>query len=134
MRRGHSRPWITSCAPISTLRGSFRSATDFLLEASREDSPLAAEVRETFSSVASLVQAAQQAGELKSGDAEEITALIFGAAYGTSELSVSARERATAGPALDLAPLLLELLRETGSGHPAPSAGVRRESSRMRQT
>ena len=53
----------------------------FLLEVSREDSPLGAEVRQAFGAVTALVQTAQQAGELKGGDPEQISALIFGAAY-----------------------------------------------------
>ena len=82
----------------------------FLLEVSREDSPLGAEVREAFRAVASLVLSAQQAGEIRGGDAEQITALIFGAAYGTADLSVAAREGVTPEDAPDLAPLLLDLL------------------------
>ena len=46
----------------------------FLLEVSREDSPLGAEVRQALGAVTSLVRAAQQAGELKDGDAEQIAA------------------------------------------------------------
>src|SRR5271165_3596743 len=78
----------------------------FLLGASREDSPLGAEVRQAFGAVTDLVRAAQQAGEIKGGDVEHISALIFGAAYGTADLAVSNRE----GVAPDLAPLLLGLL------------------------
>ncbi len=78
----------------------------FLLGASRENSPLGAEVRQAFGAVTDLVRAAQQAGEIKGGEAEHISALIFGAAYGTAELAVSNREAV----APDLAPLLLDLL------------------------
>jgi len=78
----------------------------FLLGVSREDSSLGAEVRQAFGAVTDLVRAAQQAGEIKGGDAEYISALIFGAAYGTAELAVSNRE----GVAPDLAPMLLDLL------------------------
>ena len=78
----------------------------FLLGVSREDSPLGAEVRQAFGAVTDLVRAAQQAGEIKGGDAEYISALIFGAAYGMAELAVSNRE----GVAPDLAPMLLDLL------------------------
>jgi len=78
----------------------------FLLEASREDSPLGAEVRQAFGAVIDLVRAAQQAGEIKGGNAKHISALIFGTAYGTADLAVSNREAV----ASDLAPLLLDLL------------------------
>ena len=83
----------------------------FLLGASREDSPLGAEVRQAFGAVTDLVRAAQQAGEINDGDAEHVSALIFGAAYGTAVLSVSNREAV----APDLAPLLLDLLAGTGA-------------------
>ena len=91
----------------------------FLLEISREDSPLGAEVRQAFAAVAGLVRAAQQAGELKRGDSEQITALIFGAAYGTADLAQHGLTNVAAlnadGPvaAPDLAPLLLDLLAQT---------------------
>ena len=39
-----------------------------------------------------------------------MTALIFGAAYGTADLSVAVREGVTPEDAPDLAPLLLDLL------------------------
>ena len=87
---------------------------------SREDSPLGAEVRQAFGAVTALVQTAQQAGELKSGDPEQISALIFGAAYGMADLAqyglvtVTAREGGVAlDGAPDLAPLLLDLLAGT---------------------
>ena len=88
----------------------------FLLEVSREDGTLGAEVRQAFEAVLSLVLAAQQAGELKGGDAEQVSALIFGAAYGMAELaqhglaSAGTREGRTSDAAPDLAPLLLDLL------------------------
>jgi hypothetical protein len=78
----------------------------FLLGVSHEDSPLGAEVRQAFGAVTDFVRAAQQAGEMKGGDAKHISALIFGAAYGMTDLSVLNRE--TVAP--DLAPLLLDLL------------------------
>ena len=86
-----------------------------LLESGRENSPLGAEVRQAFRAIAKLVEAAQQTGEVKGGDARQITALMLGAAYGTTaygttELSVAARERVNSGPAPNLAPLLLALL------------------------
>lgn len=93
----------------------------FLLEVSREDSPLGAEVRKAFGAVTVLVQAAQEAGEIKGGDAEQITALIFGAAYGMADLAqyglttVAARDGMTPEPVPDLAPLLLNLLAGTSS-------------------
>jgi len=73
----------------------------FLLGVSREDSPLGAEVRQAFGAMTDLVRSAQQAGEVKGGDAKHISALIFGTAYETADLSVSNRE----GVAPDLAPL-----------------------------
>jgi len=78
----------------------------FLLEVSREDSPLGTEVRQAFEALTDLVRAAQQAGEIKGGDAKHISALILGAAYGTATLSASHRE----GVVPALAPLLLDLL------------------------
>jgi AcrR family transcriptional regulator len=93
----------------------------FLLEVSREDSPLGAEVRSAFGSVAGLVRAAQQAGELKPGDAEQISALIFGAAYGMADLAqhglttVAARGAEASEAAPDLALLLLELLAQNSA-------------------
>jgi len=92
----------------------------FLLEVSREDSPLGGEVRQAFGAVTALVRTAQQAGELKGGDPEQISALIFGAAYGMADLAqyglvaVAAREGGVAlNDAPDLAPLLLDLLAGT---------------------
>jgi len=88
----------------------------FLLEVSREDSSLGAEVRQAFTAVSSLVRAAQQEGEIKSGDPEQISALVFGAAYGMADLAqhglttVAAGEGTPPDPAPDLAPLLLDLL------------------------
>ena len=94
----------------------------FLLEVSREDTPLGAEVRQAFVAVTSLVRAAQQAGELKGGDAEQISALIFGAAYGMADLAqyglvaVAPREGGVnPHDAPDLAPLLLDLLAGTSA-------------------
>ncbi len=95
----------------------------FLLEVSCEDSPLGADVRQTFGAVISLVRAAQQANELKSGGAEQISALIFGAASGMADLaqhglaSVGAREGSALDAAPDLGPLLLDLLAGK-SAHP----------------
>jgi len=78
----------------------------FLLEVSHEDSPLGAEVRQAFEAVIDFVRAAQQADEIKGGDAKHISALIYGAAYGMADLAVLNRE----GVVPDLAPLLLDLL------------------------
>ena len=97
----------------------------FLLEVSREDSPLGAEVRQAFGAVTALVQAAQQAGEIKGGEADQITALIFGAAYGMADLAqygsttVAPREGLTPEPVPDLAPLLLNLLAVPSTRRPA---------------
>ena len=87
----------------------------FLLEASHEDSPLGTEVRETFASVAALVRDAQQADEISGGDPDQISALIFGAAYGAADMSqhgaaAGTRDRIAPEPAPSLAPLLLDLL------------------------
>ena len=57
-------------------------------------------------SVTDLVPAAQQAGEIKGGDARHISGLILSAAYGTAILSALNRE----GVVPALAPLLLGLL------------------------
>lgn len=87
----------------------------FLLEASHEDSRLGTEVRQTFAAVAALVRDALQAGEISGGDPDQISALIFGAAYGMADMSqhemtASARDRIVSDPAPNLAPLLLDLL------------------------
>jgi AcrR family transcriptional regulator len=87
----------------------------FLLEVSREDTPLGAEVRQAFVAVTSLVRAAQQAGELKGGDAEQISALIFGAAYGMADLAQYGLVAVNPHDAPDLAPLLLDLLAGTSA-------------------
>jgi AcrR family transcriptional regulator len=87
----------------------------FLLEISREDSLLGAEVRRAFGAVAALVRSAQQAGELKRGDAEQISTLIFGAAYGMANLAQHGLTGVapSESDAPDLAPLLLDLLAQT---------------------
>jgi AcrR family transcriptional regulator len=93
----------------------------FLLEVSREDTPLGSDVRHAFGVVNGLVRAAQQAGELTDGDPEQIAALIFGAAYGMADLAqfklTNSAARGAAVPDLppDLAPLLLELLAKRPS-------------------
>ncbi len=99
--------------------GRFPVRYRFLLEVSREDSPLGAEVRQAFGAVTSLVRAAQQSGEIQGGDADQITALIFGAAYGMADLAqyglttLGPRAGPTPEPVPDLAPLLLNLLAGT---------------------
>jgi AcrR family transcriptional regulator len=89
----------------------------FLLEISREDSPLGAEVRKAFGAVTALVRTAQQAGELKRGDTDQISTLIFGAAYGMASLAQHGLSGVAPGmaDAPDLAPLLLDLLRQGSS-------------------
>ena len=92
----------------------------FLADIGREDSALGAEVRRTFGAVASVVQAAQLAGQIRIGDAEQVSALIFGAAYGMADFSRfglmtnTSEEASSRGPAPDLAPLLLNLLADSG--------------------
>ena len=92
----------------------------FLVEISREDSPLGTEVRQAFGAVTNLVQAAQRAGEIRSGEAEQISALIFGAAYGMADsahyglTTLEAPEQPPEEAAPDLALLLMDLLAETG--------------------
>jgi AcrR family transcriptional regulator len=87
----------------------------FLVEISREESLLGAELRKAFGAVAVLVRAAQEAGELKRGDSEQISTLIFGAAYGMANLAQHGLTGVTPGEAdsPDLAPLLLDLLAQT---------------------
>ena len=93
----------------------------FLLEVSREDTPLGSDVRQALAVVTGLVRAAQQAGELTDGDPEQIAALIFGAAYGMADLAqfnlANGAARGAAVPDLppDLAPLLLDLLAKRPS-------------------
>ena len=65
---------------------SFPVRYRLLLEESRSDSAVGAEAREAFKSVADLVHIAQQAGELREGDPEQIVALIFGAVHGMADL------------------------------------------------
>jgi AcrR family transcriptional regulator len=84
----------------------------FLFEVSREDTALGSEARQAFEALAALVRAAQQAGELREGDASQIASLIFGTVFGMADLAqfgfagVSTRSEAVD----DLALLLLDLL------------------------
>ncbi len=57
----------------------------FLFEVSREDSTLGVEARQAFEAVTGLVQAAQDAGELRVGDAAQIATL--GAVFGMADLA-----------------------------------------------
>ena len=57
-----------------------------LLEESRSDSPVGGEARGAFASVVDLVHVAQQSGELRDGDPEQIVAIIFGAVHGMADL------------------------------------------------
>ena len=97
----------------------------FLLESSHEDSPLGTEVRQTFAGVTALVREAQAAGEISGGDPDQISALIFGAAYGMADMSQHGAaavrpDRIVPEPAPNLAPLLLDLLSGAFSnGHAA---------------
>src|SRR5271165_3598772 len=73
-----------AASPFGALDHLMRANFDFarrfpfryrlLLGASREDSPLGADVRQAFGAVTDLVRAAQQAGEIKDGDAKHIRA------------------------------------------------------------
>lgn len=91
----------------------------FLVEISREDSLLGAEVRQAFGGMTGLVQAAQRAGGIKNRDAEQISALIFGAAYGMGDRAhhdptdLAASHEMPETPPTDLALLLMKLLAET---------------------
>jgi AcrR family transcriptional regulator len=91
----------------------------FLLEISREDTPLGSDVRQAFAVVNGLVRAAQQAGALADGDPEQIAALIFGAACGMAAqfnlANAAARGAAVPDPPPDLAPLMLDLLAKRPS-------------------
>jgi AcrR family transcriptional regulator len=57
-----------------------------LLEESRIESPVGHEARQAFMTVADIVQDAQQSGELRDGDPQQIVALIFGAVHGMADL------------------------------------------------
>lgn len=70
---------------------------------------LASEVRRTVSTVACLVQAAQQAGELKDGDPDQLAALIVAEVFSHGDLDHS-RKGLSVGKLPPL--LLLELLAE----------------------
>ncbi len=85
----------------------------FLFEVSREDSALGSEARHAFEAMTGLVRAAQEAGELKVGDAPQIAALIFGAVFGMADLAQFGLAAAPnrVGAVENLAPLLLDLLR-----------------------
>jgi len=109
-------------SPFSALEHAVRQYFDFarrfpvryrfLFEVSREDSSLGADARQAFEALAGLVRAAQEAGELKEGDASQIACLIFGAVFGMADLaqfgfaSVATRS----GSVDDLSVLLLDLL------------------------
>src|SRR5271166_6588970 len=74
-----------------------------------QEGELASEVRRTVQTVARLVQAAQQAGELTDGDSDTFAALIVGAMHGQADLDRSAtRQNGGKLPPL----LLLELIAE----------------------
>src|SRR5271166_472168 len=68
---------------------------------------------EAFEAVTGLVQAAQDAGELRVGDAAQIATLIFGAVFGMADLAQFglAAVPGRVGTGENLAPLLLNLLR-----------------------
>jgi AcrR family transcriptional regulator len=92
----------------------------FLVEISRQDNALGAQVRQAFGAVTDLVRAAQRSGEIKNGDAGQISALIFGAAYGLADkachgpTTFGASRQSPEQPPPDLALLLMDLLAETG--------------------
>ena len=89
-----------------------------LLEESRSESQVGREARGAFASVVDLVHVAQQSGELREGDPEQIVALIFGAVHGMADLEqfglvkpCSDSEASSALPGL----LVAMLTRETQS-------------------
>jgi len=88
----------------------------FLLETGREHGPLGDEVRRVMKEVTLRVQAAQEAGEIRGGDPEQISALIYGVAYGVANKSqhdlpgAGEHDAMSRGAGLDLAPLLMDLL------------------------
>lgn len=93
----------------------------FLVDVSREDDSLGAEVRRAFGAMTARVRAAQSAGQIKDRDAEQISALIFGAAYGMADAAhfgsatLGASEQTCEESPSDLAPLLMDLLAEKGN-------------------
>ena len=97
---------------------SFPVRYRLLLEESRSDSPVGGEARLAFASVVDLVHVAQQSGELRDGDPEQIVAIIFGAVHGMADLeqfglvkAASDAEASNALPGL----LVAMLTREAGS-------------------
>jgi AcrR family transcriptional regulator len=86
-----------------------------LLEESRSDSAVGGEARKAFASIVDLVHVAQQSGELREGDPQQIVALIFGAVHGMADLEQfglvkpsSDSEASTALPGLLVAMLTRE--------------------------
>jgi len=116
-----SRDWSSA---VEALRHAVRAystyARRFRLILDEPDigqkSELAIEMRRTVLTVARLVRAAQQAGDLKDGDSEEIAALIVGASHAQADFSASVGEH--------LPLLLLDLLRRAG-GADAEDADAR---------
>jgi hypothetical protein len=120
-----SRDWSS---PIEALRHSIRAYFIYVrrfrlmlddLDVRREKSELAMEMRRTVLTVARLVRAAQQTGDLKQGDPEEIAALFVGATHGQADLEPSG---VSLGDAELLPLLLLDLLARKSGGADAEDA------------
>ena len=112
-----SRDWSS---PIEALRHAVRAYSAYvwrfrlILDAPDvgQKGELAMEIRRTVLSVAGLLRAAQQAGDLKDGDPEEIAALIVGAIHGQTDLEFPGVSESGG----ELLPLLLIDLVATKSG------------------
>jgi hypothetical protein len=81
-----------------------------LLEESRNDTAVGSEARQVFTTVADLVQDAQQSGELRDGDPEQFVALIFGAVHGMADLEQFGLVKVADETAASLPSLLVETL------------------------
>lgn len=122
---------VGACAAYtSRFPGRFRLMLDEPVAGSRQ-ADLAIEMRRTLSTLAALVRAAQQAGELGAGDPDAIAALIVGATIGQADL-----ERAGVSAGAGASPLLLlDLLdrKQAGADPEDADAADRMDLERFRE-
>ena len=123
-----SRDWSS---PIEALKHAIRAYFIYArrfrtildnVAVGRQKSELAMEMRRAVLTVARLVRAAQQTGDLEDGDSEEIAALFVGATHGQADLELSGMD-GSVGELLPL--LLLDLLARKSVGADAEGADAR---------
>jgi Tetracyclin repressor-like, C-terminal domain len=124
-----SRDWSSPIAALrhairaySTYAGRFPARFRLILEEpdiARQNGESAMEMRRAFLTIARLVQAAQQAGDLMDGDPTEIAALIIGATHGQADLDFAG---VSGGVGESMPLLLLDLLGREAEGADAHDA------------